>query len=80
MKPIRLRGDIIVDPADEDFFIRVIEHRKQIDTDPAAPATEREWLSQFLKILANATSYGILAEYIRHEGHDRSPSPCTATA
>jgi hypothetical protein len=50
LRPIRLRGAILIDPRKEDFFTRVIEYRKQNKSD--------EKLQYFLKILANSTSYG----------------------
>ena len=54
LKPILLRGDVLVDPKKEDFFTRVVEYRKQ------NKANDR--LQHFLKILANSTSYGICLE------------------
>ena len=54
LKPIKLRGAILVDPRKEDFFTRVIEYRKQNKAD--------ERLQYFLKILANSTSYGTYLE------------------
>ncbi len=61
LQPVRLRGDVDVDPAHEDFFRMVVEarqHAKQAgDTD----------LAGFLNVLANSGSYGIYAEMIRHE-------------
>jgi len=60
LQPVRLRGDVDVDPAHEDFFQVVVEarqHAKQADDD----------LAGFLKVLANSGSYGIYAEMIRHE-------------
>ena len=50
LRPVRLRGAILIDPRKEDFFTRVIEYRKQNKSD--------EKLQYFLKILANSTSYG----------------------
>ena len=50
LRPIKLRGAILIDPRKEDFFTRVIEYRKQNKSD--------EKLQYFLKILANSTSYG----------------------
>ncbi len=59
LRPVHLRGEIAVDPAAEDFFLRVIELRKTLpDKDP---------LGEFLKVLANSTSYGIFAEMNRQE-------------
>ena len=54
LRPIKLRGAILVDPRKEDFFTRVIEYRKQNKAD--------DRLQHFLKILANSTSYGTYLE------------------
>jgi hypothetical protein len=54
LKPIKLRGEILVDPRKEDFFTRVIEYRKQ--------NKHNFHLEYFLKILANSTSYGTYLE------------------
>jgi len=60
LKPVKLRGEIEVDPRSEDFFRAVIERRKSL------PASE-EILSESLKVTSNSTSYGIYAEMRRHE-------------
>ena len=57
-----LRSEIEIDPANEDFFRSVIEERKRLGSDP-----ESKRLGRFLKILANAASYGVYAEMVRHE-------------
>src|ERR1700676_749910 len=54
LRPVKLRGAILVDPRKEDFFTRVIEYRKQNKHD--------DRLQYFLKILANSTSYGTYLE------------------
>ena len=59
--PVALRGEVPVDPAADDFFAAVIERRA------ALPKGADRRLSSFLKVLANATSYGIFAETVRHE-------------
>ena len=46
----------------------MIELRRLVVDDPTLDQAERDRLSGFLKILANATSYGIMAEFVRHEG------------
>jgi hypothetical protein len=51
LRPVKLRGGDEVDPRREDFFKRVIELRKANKDDKT--------LSDFLKVLASATSYGI---------------------
>jgi len=73
LRPVRLRGMVEIDPAEGDFFRRVIELRHEIDQDPSYGPEEKARLSRFLKVLANATSYGILAEFVRNELHDPVP-------
>ncbi|MAG37263.1 MAG: hypothetical protein CL878_13600 [Dehalococcoidia bacterium] len=53
LQPLSLRGDMSVDPAQQDFFRQVVELRKQ---------TTDLTQADFLKVLANAASYGIFAE------------------
>jgi hypothetical protein len=67
LRPISLRGEILVDPVQEDFFKRVIEERKRLKGRKDLTATERERLDLFLKVLANSTSYGIMAEMNRRD-------------
>jgi hypothetical protein len=71
LKPVSIRGMVEVDPSEGDFFKRVIELRKEVEAASSYPAEEKERLGKFLKVLANSTSYGILAEFTRHELHDR---------
>lgn len=78
LQPVRLRGMVEVDPREGDFFRQAIELRRQVEDTTTYEPVERDRLSRFLKILANATSYGILAEYVRHELHD--PVPVTVYA
>jgi len=61
LQPVRLRGDVLVDPASEDFFRAVVQARQH-----AKQAGDAD-LAGFLKVLANSGSYGIYAEMIRHE-------------
>jgi hypothetical protein len=65
LQPVKLRGEIAVDPGRADFFRQVIELRKNLPED--LPAEERAQLGGFLKVLANSTSYGIFAEMNRRE-------------
>jgi hypothetical protein len=65
LQPVNLLSEIPVDPTDPDadFFQLVVQERKRLETelgkdDPRARG---------LKVLANATSYGIYAEMTRHE-------------
>jgi hypothetical protein len=73
LKSIRIAGkaDYRVNPAADDFYCRVIDLRRRIkDRLKSAPLSERESLDSeqlALKILANATSYGIFVELIVEE-------------
>jgi hypothetical protein len=89
LKPIALRGAIEIDPKRQDFFKVVIEERKRLASRADAPDVEKHRLDKALKILANATSYGIYAEMIRQEsaksvnvtcyGLDPKPFTCRVT-
>jgi hypothetical protein len=67
LHPIHLRGAVEVDPSREDFFRKVIESRFRIKSDKQMPENElpeneRKALVYFLKIMANAGSYGLFVE------------------
>jgi hypothetical protein len=64
---VRLRGEIQIDPAAQDFFRSLIEERKRIKNRPGIAADERARLDAFLKVLANSGSYGIFAEMNRED-------------
>ncbi len=86
LQPIKLRGAVEVHPAAKDFFKEVIEQRKRLSGRSDLPESERKRLDKALKVLANATSYGIYAEMNRQEseqtvrmrchGIDADPFPC----
>jgi hypothetical protein len=92
LRPVLLGGKVRVDPRRTDFFKTVIEERKRLSQRTDLTDEERSRLDQFLKILANATSYGILAEMVRHElpegktqrvevyGVDDAPFSCVVSA
>ena len=65
LRPITLRGAVPIDPRTQDFFRVAIEERKRLANNPALSDEERKRLDKALKVLANATSYGIFAEMIR---------------
>ncbi|HTD59138.1 MAG TPA: hypothetical protein VK679_00735 [Gemmatimonadaceae bacterium] len=67
LRPVKIRGRVIVDPTREDFFRVVIEQRRRIQRDPGIADAERERLDKLLKVLANSGSYGIFAEINRRE-------------
>jgi hypothetical protein len=85
LRPISLRGSIAVDPRQEDFFKVVIEERKRLKTRADIPQSDKDRLDKALKVLANATSYGIYAEMNRQESdelvdvvcHGIDPQPFT---
>jgi hypothetical protein len=72
LQPVRLRGEVVVDPNSEDFFQRVVESRQQLRQQASGHsyetcACEKCRTGRFLKVLANSGNYGIYAEMIRHE-------------
>ncbi len=75
LTPVALRGTVRVEPGTVDFFRAVIEQRKSLPED--LPEEERRRLDQFLKVLANSTSYGIFAEMNRQD--ERAESSCTGS-
>ena len=92
LRHVLLAGKVPVDPRRTDFFKTVIEERKRLASRSDLTPEERERLDLFMKILANATSYGILAEMVRHElpegktervqvyGIDDEPFSCKVSA
>jgi hypothetical protein len=67
LRPLSLRGSLVIDPRADDFFRAVIEERQQLNRSPGRSDQERNRLDRFLKVTANATSYGIFAEINRQE-------------
>lgn len=76
LRATKLRGRIEIDPRRQDFFKVVIEQRKQIGKRKDLQHSERERLGKALKVLANATSYGIYAEMNRVETNERVQVLC----
>ncbi len=72
----KLRGQIDVDPAKQDFFKVVIEERKNLPKRVDISDQEKERLDKFLKVLANAASYGIYAEMHRTESDHKTEVTC----
>jgi hypothetical protein len=62
LKPVSLRGMIQIDPTRDDFFKVTIESRARVRIDSDLSKNERDALAYFLKILANAGSYGLFVE------------------
>jgi hypothetical protein len=76
LNPIRLRGIIEVDPREQDFFKVVIEERKRSASRNDISRTEKDRLNKALKVLANATSYGIYAEMNQQESDEKINVTC----
>jgi hypothetical protein len=76
LKPVKLRGAIEVNPKTQDFFKVVIEERKRLAQRSDSDTVERERLDKALKVLANATSYGIYAEMNRQESDRETCVTC----
>jgi hypothetical protein len=76
LRPVKLRGQIQIDPASEDFFRRVIELRHELSDWRDLPDEERDRLVRLLKVLANSGSYGIFAE-LNPQPLLSSPVPAT---
>lgn len=76
LRTTKLRGNIEVDPTEQDFFKVAIEERKRLSKRTAISEVERERLDKALKVLANSTSYGIYAEMNREESNERIQVQC----
>lgn len=59
---VALRNKIVIDPRAQDFFRTIIEERTRVKSDQSQTESDRKALSYFLKILANAGSYGLFVE------------------
>jgi hypothetical protein len=70
LKRLKLRGEIEVDPRNQDLFRVAIEQRKRLPHRTDISDSEKKRLDKALKVLANATSYGIYAEMNRQESED----------
>jgi len=77
LRRVALRGSVRVDPKMNDFFRAVIEARKGLDPATLSPEEHRR-LDDFLKVVANAGSYGILAELNREPLPTREYADLTA--
>jgi hypothetical protein len=63
LKPVKLRGEVEIDPRADDLFRVAIEQRRR----PDLPGGKNGPLGRFLKTFANGASYGIYAEMVRRE-------------
>jgi len=76
LKSCRLRGVVEVDPRTQDFFRVAIEERKRLPDRTDISPIEQIRLDKALKVLANATSYGIYAEMHRQESDRKQTVTC----
>ena len=76
LKPTKLCGAIEVDPSQRDFFKIVIEERKNLTLRTDLSEADKDRLDKALKVLANATSYGIYAEMNRLESERKVKVTC----
>jgi hypothetical protein len=67
LRPVRLRGEVEIDPATDDIFRRVIEERKRLDHRADLEPVEQARLDATLKVMASSGSYGITAEITPHD-------------
>lgn len=87
LRSVLLGGDVPVNPRTHDLFRSVIEQRKSLSKRQDLRQEEKDRLDKALKVLANASSYGIYAEMNRQEtekkvrlkcqGIDPSPYVCS---
>jgi hypothetical protein len=76
LESCKLRGVVEVAPRKQDFFRVVIEERKRLPKRTDISAIEKTRLDKALKVLANATSYGIYAEMHRQESDRKQNVTC----
>jgi hypothetical protein len=76
LRPVRLGGEVSVNPLTQDLFRTVIEQRKSKSKKGHTSLEDADRLDKALKVLANATSYGIYAEMNRQETEERVKVQC----
>jgi hypothetical protein len=76
LRPVRLNGEVLVNPRTQDLFRTVIEQRKSQAKKQGTVRQDADRLDKALKVLANATSYGIYAEMNRQETEKRVRVQC----
>jgi hypothetical protein len=76
LRPVRLGGEVWVNPRSQDLFRTVIEQRKGLGRKKGISREDVDRLDKSLKVLANATSYGIFAEMNRQETEKRVKVQC----
>jgi hypothetical protein len=76
LRETRLGGEVAVNPRTEDLFRTIIEQRKTLPRKKELSKADVDRLDKALKVLANATSYGIFAEMNRQESEKRVRVKC----
>ena len=76
LRPVRLAGEIEVNPLRQDPFKTMIEQRKSLGKRKELSEEEVNRLDKALKVLANAASYGIFAEMNRQESEKKMKVRC----
>lgn len=71
LRRVELLGEVKFDPKEQDFFRALVEERRRVDARTDLSEDEQTWRSKGLKVLANATSYGIYAQMTRRELPER---------
>jgi hypothetical protein len=68
LKPVNVLGRQKIDPRKDDFFKALVELRNKLKFDESLESDKRKRLSESLKAMVNASSYGIFIELNRQEG------------
>ena len=76
LESCKLRGVVNVNPRKQDFFRVAIEERQRLRKRTDISMTEKQRLDKALKVLANASSYGIYAEMHRQESDRKQNVTC----
>ena len=76
LRPAMLGGEVAVNPRTQDLFRTLIEQRKSLAKKRGISQEDADRLDKSLKVLANATSYGIYAEMNRQETEKRVKVRC----
>jgi len=76
LRSVQLGGEVLVNPRTQDLFRTVIEKRKSLSQQKGITPQDVDRLDKSLKVLANATSYGIFAEMNRQESENRVKVRC----
>jgi hypothetical protein len=73
LRDVDLLGSVPARPTEQDFFRLVVEQRRRA----AISEGKDSWQAKGLKVLGNATSYGIYAQMTRHEHRAGPPAAVT---